>query len=122
MSGEGTGIVHIATGCGAIDNKIGKKNSLVEIAPLDDEAKFLDGFGWLKGKLSTEQATIDEIIEYLKDSQFLVYTELYPHVYPHCWRSGDELVYRSVEEWYINMDWRDNIKRIVDDINWIPDW
>ena len=24
VSGEGTGIVHIATGCGAIDNKIGK--------------------------------------------------------------------------------------------------
>ena len=31
VAGEGTGIVHMATGCGAIDNKIGKKNNLVEI-------------------------------------------------------------------------------------------
>ena len=44
VAGEGTGIVHIATGCGAIDNKIGKKENIVEIAPLDDEARYIDGF------------------------------------------------------------------------------
>ena len=49
VSGEGTGIVHIATCCGAIDNKIGKKESLVEIAPLDDEAKYIEGFDFLTG-------------------------------------------------------------------------
>ena len=34
----------------------------------------------------------------------------------------DELVYRSVEEWYIDMDWRDEIKQQVNQINWIPKW
>ena len=52
----------------------------------------------------------------------MFYAEDYPHVYPHCWRSGDELVFRLVDEWYINMDWRDDIKKTVRDINWIPDW
>ena len=122
VAGEGTGIVHMATGCGAIDNKIGKKNNLVEIAPLDDEAKYLEGFGFLTGKTATSESTRDEIIQYLKENNFLLYQEDYPHIYPHCWRSGDELVYRSVDEWYINMDWRDNIKKVVGDINWIPDW
>ncbi len=122
VAGEGTGIVHMATGCGAIDNKIGKKNNLVEIAPLDDEAKYLSGFGFLSGKVATSESTRDEIIEYLKENNFLLYQEDYPHVYPHCWRSGDELVYRSVDEWYINMDWRQNIKNVVGDINWIPEW
>ena len=122
VAGEGTGIVHMATGCGAIDNKIGKKNNLVEIAPLDDEAKYLPGFDFLTGKVATLESTRDEIIQYLKDNQFLLYQEDYPHVYPHCWRSGDELVYRSVDEWYINMDWRDNIKKVVGDIKWIPEW
>ena len=51
-----------------------------------------------------------------------LYSEDYPHVYPHCLRSGDELVYRSVDEWYINMDWREEIKKITGDINWIPPW
>ena len=32
------------------------------------------------------------------------------------------MVFRLVDEWYINMDWRDKIKKIVDDIEWIPDW
>jgi len=122
VAGEGTGIVHMATGCGAIDNKIGKKNNLVEIAPLDDEAKYLSGFGFLTGELATSEKIRDKIIDFLKDKGFLLYQEDYPHVYPHCWRSGDELVYRSVDEWYINMDWRNDIKKIVGDVNWIPEW
>ena len=122
VSGEGTGIVHIATGCGSIDNKIGKKNNLVEIAPLDDESKYIEHFGWLTGKVATDPETTELILNNLKEKDILFYVEKYPHVYPHCWRSGDELVYRTVEEWYINMDWRNKIKNHVKDINWIPDW
>ena len=122
VAGEGTGIVHIATGCGAIDNKIGKKLNLVEIAPLNEESKYIDGFGYLSGELATNPSTTETILKDLKDRKFLVHVEEYPHVYPHCWRSGDELVYRSVDEWYINMDWRDEIKKLVKDINWIPEW
>ncbi|MAV65181.1 MAG: isoleucine--tRNA ligase [Candidatus Marinimicrobia bacterium] len=122
VAGEGTGIVHIATGCGAIDNKIGRNENLVEIAPIDDEAKYIEGFGFLTGKIATDETTKDVILDYLKQNEYLVYSEQYPHVYPHCWRSGDELVYKMVDEWYIKMDWRDEIKSIVSDINWIPDW
>ena len=122
VSGEGTGIVHIATGCGAIDNKIGKKEGLVEIAPLDDEARYIDGFGFLTGKVATDEETKNIILNYLKENEALLYKEQYPHIYPHCWRSGDELVYKMVDEWYINMDWRENIKSVVSDIDWIPEW
>ena len=107
VAGEGTGIVHIATGCGAIDNKIGKKLNLVELAPLNDESKYIDGFGWLVGKKATDIQTTEEILINLKEKNILFHVEKYPHVYPHCWRSGDELVYRMVDEWYINMDWRE---------------
>ena len=122
VAGEGTGIVHMAPGCGDIDNKIGKKLGLVNIAPLDSESKFIDKFGWLTGKSATDKETTQAIIDDLKEREYLVYVEEYPHVYPHCWRSGDELVFRLVDEWYINMDWRDKIKKVVDDINWIPEW
>ena len=122
VAGEGTGIVHMAPGCGDIDHKIGKKLSLINIAPLDDESKFIDKFGWLSGQIATDKATTQKIIEDLKKRNFLIYAEQYPHVYPHCWRSGDELVFRLVDEWYINMDWRKKIQNIVDDIEWIPEW
>ena len=122
VAGEGTGIVHMAPGCGDIDHKVGKKIETVSIAPLDEESKFTDKFGWLSGKKATSEQTIDEIINYLKEKNYLIYVEDYPHIYPHCWRSGDELVFRLVDEWYINMEWRDDIINTVDEINWIPSW
>jgi isoleucyl-tRNA synthetase len=112
----------MAPGCGDIDHKIGKKLGLVNIAPLNDESKFIEKFGWLTGKVATEKSTTEAIIKDLKNRGFLFHVEDYPHVYPHCWRSGDELVFRLVDEWYINMDWREKIKKIVNDINWIPEW
>ena len=122
VSGEGTGIVHIAPGCGAIDKQIGKKKGLVSIAPLDEESCYVEGFGDFYGKCATDKSTTAFVIDSLREKKYLVYEEKYPHVYPHCWRSGDELVFRIVDEWYINMDWRDRIKKIVNDINWIPSW
>lgn len=122
VAGEGTGIVHIAPGCGEIDHKLGKKYGLPNIAPLDEEAQFLPKFDWLTGRLATDRDTAEMIIDSLREKDLLVHAELYPHVYPHCWRSGEELVFRLVDEWYINMDWRDKIKQIVREINWFPAW
>ncbi len=122
VAGEGTGIVHTAPGCGDIDHVIGQEIGLPHIAPLDGEAKFLDKFGELTGRHALDEDTVKWIIASLKEKGLLVATELYPHVYPHCWRSGDPLVFRLVDEWYINMDWRDEIQEIVKKIEWIPDW
>ncbi len=115
---EGTGIVHIAPGCGAEDHQLGHEHELVSIAPLADDGMYLEGFGWLSGR-SVHEVT-DEIVADLKQREVLVARESYPHVYPHCWRCKEELVFRLVEEWFIRMDWRDRIKRLVPDIEWIP--
>ena len=42
IAGEGTGIVHMAPGCGDIDHRVGKKLDMVNIAPLNDESCFTD--------------------------------------------------------------------------------
>ena len=42
---EGTGIVHIAPGCGKEDFQLGKEQGLPPVAPLDDSGVFLPGFG-----------------------------------------------------------------------------
>ena len=122
VAGEGTGIVHIAPGCGEIDHKLGKQHSLPNLAPLDEEANFLSAFGWLAGRNATDTETADDIVANLREKGYLLHTEMYPHVYPHCWRSGEELVFRLVDEWYINMEWRDKIKENVRQISWFPSW
>ena len=80
VAGEGTGIVHMAPGCGDIDYKIGKKMGFINIAPLDAEAKFMDKFGWLSGLSATEKSTVQKIRKDLKERDFLVYSEQYPHI------------------------------------------
>ena len=122
VAGEGTGIVHTAPGCGEVDHKLGKRYGLPNIAPLNEESNFLEQFDWLTGRRATDPETANLIVENLKEKGLLVYAEMYPHVYPHCWRSGEELVFRLVDEWYINMDWRPKIKKIVDEITWFPSW
>jgi len=115
---EGTGLVHIAPGCGAEDQQLGRENSLPFIAPLDESAVFQDAFGPFTGQNASHVA--DQVIAALKSTGFLVARERYPHVYPHCWRCKEELVFRPVDEWFIRMDWRDRIQRVVPTIQWIP--
>ena len=40
--------------------------------------------------------------------------EKYPHSYPHCWRCKTELLFRLVDEWFIDMKWRDEIMKVVE--------
>ena len=115
---EGTGLVHIAPGCGAEDQELGKENRIPFIAPLDESSTFIEGFGAFTGK--NANAVADDVVAVLKANGMLVAKEKYPHVYPHCWRCKEELVFRPVDEWFIRMDWRDRIQRAVPTIRWIP--
>jgi isoleucyl-tRNA synthetase len=120
VAGEGTGIVHIAPGCGDIDHKIGVDLGLPIIAPLKEDGTYGEGFGPFTGREAIAPGTADLVFEELKRKGYLFYVETYPHIYPHCWRTGDELVFRLVDEWFINMDWRDEIKEVTKAIEWVP--
>src|SRR5216683_3196623 len=119
---EGTGIVHIAPGCGKEDFLLGKAEALVPIAPLDEYGQFLPGFGELEGKSAVDGASTDWILANLQQKGILLAMERYPHSYPHCWRCKTELLFRLVDEWFINMSWREEIMRICHDIRWIPEF
>ena len=100
---EGTGIVHTAPGCGAIDYVWGEQNGLPPVAPIGDDGSFHPGFGPLTGKNAADPATANAVFEELKNKEVLFATERYVHRYPHCWRCKTELLYRLVDEWFINM-------------------
>lgn len=121
VAGEGTGIVHIAPGCGDIDHRIGLALGLPVIAPLRDDGTYSQEFGEFAGLEAIAPATAELVFERLKRRGMLVAVETYPHIYPHCWRTGDELVFRLVDEWFINMDWREEIKDVTRQIRWLPD-
>ena len=120
-AGEGTGIVHIAPGCGDIDHAMGKQLGIVAIAPLNEEGRFGEGFGPFTGREAIDPQTPLLVFDLLREKNLLVAVEDYPHIYPHCWRTGEELVFRLVDEWFINMDWREEIMNVVRQIRWLPD-
>ncbi len=135
---EGTGIVHIAPGCGAEDFQLGKALGLPVIAPIDESGIFLPGFGSLSGR--DVRDVTEPIVAHLRDTDRFYRLESYTHRYPHCWRCGTPLVFRLVDEWFISMgpvydQPRDTLSReqvdaslryqimeIVDQIRWIPEF
>ncbi|HEV7125872.1 MAG TPA: class I tRNA ligase family protein, partial [Ktedonobacterales bacterium] len=116
---EGTGIVHIAPGCGREDFALAREHELAVLAPVDENGVYLDGYAWLSGQPVAEVAR--PIMNDLRAKGLLYQTETYRHVYPHCWRCKTELIFRLVDEWFISMrDLRPRLERIVRDVRWIP--
>jgi len=119
-SEEGTGIVHIAPGCGKEDFDLGQELGLPLVAPIDESGVFLDGFGPLTGMNAFDVP--DTVFQSLREKGYYYKKEPYIHSYPHCWRCKTPLLFRNVHEWYINMSWRDEIMEVVKQIRWIPEW
>ncbi len=135
---EGTGLVHIAPGCGAEDFYLAvKEYSYPElvIAIIDEAAYYLGGFGEFSGQNAKEKP--DLIFDDLKNREngrFLFKIAPYTHRYPICWRCKTELVWRVVNEWYIKMgpkreekDWnkdvlREKMAEATRQIRWLPDF
>ncbi|OQA93386.1 MAG: Isoleucine--tRNA ligase [Microgenomates group bacterium ADurb.Bin219] len=118
---EGTGIVHLATGCGQEDFALGKENNLPVIAAIDESANYFENFGDLSGKNAKKDP--DLILKHTLLKDFLFKITPYTHRYPTCWRCKTELVWRVVDEWYIAMDTvREKMMAITKKINWLPAW
>lgn len=116
---EGTGIVHIAPGCGEEDFALSKPNDLPVIVPIDDMARYRAGFGWLEGKDARDVA--DEIAKDLDKRGLLVRAEPYTHRYPECWRCHEELVFRVDDEWFISMaELRPQMIEAARQVSWVP--
>ena len=118
---EGTGIVHIAPGCGAEDYELSKVEGLPVIAPIDENGNYYDGSGWLSGRNALEVA--QPIVTDLEKRGLLYAVEDYSHRYPVCWRCATELVFRLVDEWFISAQ---GIRQPMIDaartVEWVPEY
>lgn len=101
-SEDGSGIVHIAPGCGAEDFELGEKLGLAKIIPIDENGIILDGFGFLAGKKAKE--VNDLIFEELTKRKKLFLVHQIKHSYPFCWRCKEDILFRLVAEWAIDVE------------------
>jgi isoleucyl-tRNA synthetase len=118
---EGTGIVHIAPGCGGEDFELSQVHGLEVIAPVDESGRFYSNFGWLKG-LSTVEAA-DQIVGVLAGKGLLVEAGLVQHRYPHCWRCDTPLIFRIADDWFISVrDLRQPMLDANGTVEWTPEY
>jgi isoleucyl-tRNA synthetase len=124
---EGTGIVHIAPGCGQEDFALSKVHGLAVIDPIDQFGIFGAGFGWQTGRAAWTGAegaedVAGDVVGDLDARGLLVSKQGYTHSYPHCWRCGTQLIFRLVDEWFIAMDpLREPIGASTRAVHWIPE-
>ncbi|MEP6847638.1 MAG: isoleucine--tRNA ligase [Acidobacteriota bacterium] len=126
---SGTGCVHTAPGHGADDFAIGKKYGLEVYCPVDNAGRFTGEIEHFAGQNIFEANP--KIVEFLRESGALVYSEKYDHRYPHCWRCKNPVIFRATPQWFITMDevngkpakgLRANALEQIAQVKWHPSW
>src|SRR5262249_26248162 len=94
------------------------------------------------GKSDANEAVLHE----LRLSKTLLHQENYHHSYPHCWRSKTPIIFRAMDQWFIEIDhaapakssvnnpasaekpspqtqpFRQRALEEISRVNWVPDW
>jgi len=158
----GTGFVHIAPGHGLEDYVLGSRLGLPIYSPVDDDGRlaYTDDLpidqqmpAAMVGKSILEQHGESEanaaVLHELRARGVLLFSEHYHHSYPHCWRSKTPVIFRAMEQWFINIDhtpsgqtagrgsatpnaesspssaplkFRDRALAAIEQVEWIPAW
>ncbi|MFQ5796432.1 MAG: isoleucine--tRNA ligase, partial [Candidatus Bipolaricaulia bacterium] len=117
---EGTGVVHIAPGCGAEDFELAQVHELPVIQPVDESGVYVEGFDWLTGKNAQDVAEL--VVDHLQTSGKLFKSYLHKHSYPVCWRCKTETIFRPVNEWFIRCnDIRHRLLETARTVLWQPE-
>ena len=118
---EGTGIVHIAPGCGAEDFELSRVHDLQVLMPVDEAGRFYTDYGWLHG-LSTVEAA-EQIVVDLGERGKLISAGEIEHRFPFCWRCHTPLIFRIADDWFIAVDeLRPKLVAANETVEWVPDY
>ena len=73
------------------------------------------------GRDVKDQALTAELIEDLRERGLLLRVQDYEHSYPHCWRSGNPLLYYAKPSWYIATSrLREQLLAANETVEWHP--
>jgi isoleucyl-tRNA synthetase len=147
---SGTGCVHTAPGHGHDDFVIGQQYR-AQLQPIYDElrragmmpatgeatdvycpvsnaGRFTDDVDHFRG-MQVFKAN-GPIVDFMRESGALLFTEDYTHRYPHCWRCKNPVIFRATSQWFISMDakgagarsLREGALAETDVTTWVPAW
>ena len=100
---EGTGLVHTAPGHGTDDYIVGLANDLDIYCPVQADGTYDDSVPAFLQGLSVWEAN-DVVVEKLTSQGNMYCMSMYTHSYPHDGRSKTPVIFRSTEQWFVNVD------------------
>ncbi len=129
---SGTGCVHTAPGHGLEDYQTGLKYGLEIYCPINDDGAYVDdgqippelvGKSVLEvnGKNPANLAVLDII----KANGSLLHFEKIKHQYPYCWRSKTPVIFRAMDQFFMQLDHhhvREKVLEAIDQVEWVPGW
>jgi len=127
---DGSGIVHLAPAFGEDDYAMSRKFKIPFVQPVTPNGHFTEDMGEFAGRAikhftysdHEEEGSDKDIIIALKYAgKIYRSTNDYLHSYPHCWRTGNPLMYYARDSWFIKSpEYKDDMIKLNKEINWQP--
>ncbi len=117
---EGTGIVHMAPGFGEEDLEVCSAEEIPVVCPVDINGEFTSEVPPYAGQLVFDANR--PIIRELEGRGALFAETTYLHNYPHCWRTGEPLIYKAMSSWFVKVTaFRERMLELNQQIRWVPE-
>ncbi len=129
---SGTGCVHTAPGHGLDDYQTGLKNGLEIYCPVDDDGKYEDD-GQIIPELVGKSVLFSNgkcpantaVLEIIGGNGSLLQLKRLKHQYPYCWRSKTPVIFRAMDQFFMQLDHdgiRQQVVNEIDNVEWVPSW
>jgi isoleucyl-tRNA synthetase len=115
----GSGLVHMAPGCGPEDYEVGHRNNIPPFNNLSEAGVFEDmgTFTGLRAKKDDDKFT-----EALEEKNAVIAKTKVSHDYAHCWRCKLPVVYRTTKQWFFRVeDLKEEMRALNKKILWVPE-
>ena len=117
---QGTGLVHMAPGCGPEDYEVGHRNDIPPFNTLNERGIFDEATGLFSGWKAKEDDY--RITEELDKKGFLVAQAKVTHDYAHCLRCKSPVLFRTTTQWFFKIeDLRERMRELNKSIKWVPE-
>jgi isoleucyl-tRNA synthetase len=127
---DGSGIVHLAPAFGEDDYQMSKIHNLPFMQPVTPNGHFTEDMGQFAGRAiknftypdhEEEGADKDIIVQLKYWDKIYRSTNDYLHSYPHCWRTGNPIMYYARDSWFIKSpEYKAEMIVCNNQINWQP--
>lgn len=124
LTNEGTGVLHMAPGCGPEDYLVAIKNNIEIFSPITPDGKYDKEI--LPTELSGMKVTDGQIwvLKKLTEVGTMIYKSSIKHSYPTCWRCHNGLIFRATDQWFCNLSKNNLIDKTLKEIqkiNFFPE-